>query len=68
MSAQWLDGRALAKQLREGLKKDFAALRACAGILPTLAALRVGDDDASAGYARAIQKTCDSVGVEFHAV
>jgi len=68
VSAQWLDGRALAKQLREGLKKDFAALRACAGILPTLAVLRVGDDDASAGYARAIQKTCDSVGVEFHAV
>ena len=34
------------------LKNDVAALRARAGISPTLAVLRIGDDDASAGYAR----------------
>jgi len=68
VSAQLLDGRALSKEIRETLKNDFAALRARAGISPTLAVLRIGDDDASAGYARAIQKTCDGVGVDFREV
>lgn len=68
MSAQLLDGRALAKEIRETLKNDFAALRARTGVAPTLAVLRIGDDDASAGYARAIQKTCDGVGAEFRSV
>ena len=68
MSAEILDGRALAKEIRATLKNDVAALRARAGISPTLAVLRIGDDDASAGYARAIQKTCDGVGVDFREV
>ena len=68
MSAAMLDGRKLAKELRESLKNDFAALSARTGINPMLAVLRIGDDDASAGYARAIQKTCDGVGVNFRSM
>ncbi|MFN3331637.1 MAG: bifunctional 5,10-methylenetetrahydrofolate dehydrogenase/5,10-methenyltetrahydrofolate cyclohydrolase [Caldilinea sp.] len=68
MSAQLLDGRAFAKQIRDRLKNDFIAFRASTGFAPALAVLRIGDDDASAGYARAIQKTCDSVGAEFRSV
>lgn len=68
MSAQLLDGRALAKQIRETLKDDYAAFRLRTGFAPTLAVLHIGDDDASAGYARAIQKTCDGIGAEFRAV
>lgn len=68
MTAQMLDGRALAKTIRETLKLDFAAFRSRVGVAPTLAVLRIGDDEAGAGYARALQKTCDSVGADFRAV
>jgi methylenetetrahydrofolate dehydrogenase (NADP+)/methenyltetrahydrofolate cyclohydrolase len=54
--------------LREAVKADLAAAAAARGIAPTLAVLRVGDDEASAGYARAIEKTCQSVGVAVRAV
>lgn len=68
MTAQLLDGRALAKEIREALKQDFAAFHSRTGIAPTLAVLRIGDDEASAGYERAIQKTCDGVGAHFSAM
>lgn len=68
MTAQMLDGRALAKEIRETLKQDFTAFRSRLGVAPTLAVLRIGDDEASAGYARALQKTCDGVGADFRAV
>ena len=38
------------------------------GEIPMLAVLRVGDDEASASYARAIDKTCQSVGARFQAI
>ena len=67
MSAQLLDGRALAKQIKAELKMTFASAKN-SGSTPTLAALRVGDDEAAAGYARAIAKNCRSVGADFRAV
>ena len=68
MSAQKLDGSALSKAIKAELKEEIGALASGAGVTPTLAVLRVGDDDASAGYARAIGKNCKSVGVEFREV
>jgi methylenetetrahydrofolate dehydrogenase (NADP+)/methenyltetrahydrofolate cyclohydrolase len=68
VSAQLLDGKNGSKLLREAVKADLAAAAAARGIAPTLAVLRVGDDEASAGYARAIEKTCQSVGVAVRAV
>ena len=62
MTAQMLDGKALAKRLREELKEKFAAFTAARGYAPTVAIFRIGDDEASAGYARAIEKTCQGVG------
>ena len=68
MSAQLLDGKALSKTIREKLKGEFAAFAAEQGMAPGLAVLRVGDDEASAGYARAIDKTCQGVGAAYRAV
>ncbi len=68
MSAQLLDGKALSKTIREGLKQKFADFTAAHGKAPALAVLRVGDDEASAGYARAIDKTCQGVGAAYRAV
>ena len=43
-----LDGKALAKRLREELKEKFAAFTAARGYAPTVAIFRIGSDEASA--------------------
>lgn len=67
MSAELLDGSALAKQIKSDLKAQVAQFIAARGITPTLAVMRIGDDEAAAGYARAIEKNCKSVGVAYQA-
>ena len=47
-----IDGAAAAAALRQGIAPPAAALKARAGIMPTLAAVLVGDDPASAVYVR----------------
>jgi len=65
MSAQLMDGSALSRAIKAQIKADVADFARQQGYAPVLAALRVGDDEASASYARAIGKNCRSVGVEF---
>lgn len=65
MTAQPLDGNSLAKRIKTGLQEEIATFAAHTGSTPTLAILRVGEDEANAGYARAIEKNCRSVGVAF---
>jgi methylenetetrahydrofolate dehydrogenase (NADP+) / methenyltetrahydrofolate cyclohydrolase len=68
VTAQLLDGKSLSKTVRDQLKQDFAAYTAAQGVAPGLAVLRVGDDEASAGYARAIDKICQGTGAAYRAV
>lgn len=63
--AQLLDGTGLAKTIKAQIKADVAEFAQTHGVAPTLAVVRIGDDDAAAGYARAIEKNCKSVGVAF---
>lgn len=65
MSAQLLDGAGLAKRIKADLKTQAAEFEAAQGMRPALAVVRIGDDEAAAGYARAIEKNCASVGVSF---
>jgi methylenetetrahydrofolate dehydrogenase (NADP+)/methenyltetrahydrofolate cyclohydrolase len=65
MSATILDGRALAKALREELRAEIAQFRAGAGFAPMLAVVQVAGDPASERYVRAIRKSCDDVGATF---
>jgi methylenetetrahydrofolate dehydrogenase (NADP+) / methenyltetrahydrofolate cyclohydrolase len=67
MSAQLLDGNALSKRLKAEIKEDAAAFAAQHGMTPTLAVVRIGEDEAAAGYARAIEKNCKSVSVAYQA-
>src|SRR5690606_26643955 len=67
MSAQLLDGNALSKTLKAEIKEEVAAFVSQNGLAPTLAVVRIGDDEAASGYARAIEKNCKSVGVAYHA-
>lgn len=59
--AQLLDGKTLAKTIREKVKVRIQEL----GIHPGLAVILVGDDPASQTYVALKQKACEEVGIRF---
>lgn len=59
-----IDGKALAKKVREGLKLEVDELKK-KGIIPKLAVIMVGDDKASSVYVRNKSKACEEIGIEF---
>ena len=65
MSAQLLDGNTLAKSVKAQVKEEVAAFASAHGVAPALAVVQIGEDEAAAGYARAIEKNCKSVGVSY---
>jgi methylenetetrahydrofolate dehydrogenase (NADP+)/methenyltetrahydrofolate cyclohydrolase len=62
MTAQLIDGKALAARLRAELKPRITAL-AARGVQPGLAVILVGDDPASAVYVRNKVKACEEAGI-----
>jgi methylenetetrahydrofolate dehydrogenase (NADP+) / methenyltetrahydrofolate cyclohydrolase len=66
MTAQLIDGAAIAKQLRAQAAEQAAALLARTGVKPGLAVILVGDDPASGVYVRNKVKACGEAG--FHSV
>jgi methylenetetrahydrofolate dehydrogenase (NADP+)/methenyltetrahydrofolate cyclohydrolase len=65
MSAQRLDGRALAREIRAEVAQRAEAFTARAGRPPTLVSLLVGDDDASLSYARSKARQAAKIGIDF---
>jgi len=65
MTATILDGRALAKTLREELRADIQTFIARAEAAPALAVVQVAGDTASDRYVRSIQKSCGDIGIAF---
>lgn len=63
MSANILDGSAVAKQIRAELAESTAKLKAERGITPRLAVLLVGDDPASVTYTKMKKKACEAAGM-----
>ncbi len=61
--AALIDGTAVARQIREDVARDAAALTA-RGVRPGLAVVLVGDDPASAVYVGGKQKASAEVGIE----
>lgn len=59
-----IDGKGLAKKIRENLKKDVDALRK-EGIIPKFAVILVGEDPASKIYVRNKNKACVEIGIEY---
>ncbi|MWV62245.1 bifunctional methylenetetrahydrofolate dehydrogenase/methenyltetrahydrofolate cyclohydrolase FolD [Helicobacter saguini] len=57
-----LDGKSLAKDLQEKIKKDVATL-AAKGVIPSLAVILVGSDPASQTYVNMKAKACKNVGI-----
>lgn len=65
MTAILLDGRALAKTMREEVRAETQAFKASTDLTPTLAVVQVAGDAASDRYVRSIRKGCDDVGIAF---
>ncbi len=61
MSAQIIDGKAIAQKVKDEIKEEVQKLPQ--GLQPGLAAVLVGDDPASAIYVRNKRKACDAVGI-----
>lgn len=63
-NARVLDGRATADQIKSEAAAEVAGLFAEHGVRPRLAAVLVGDDDASAVYVRNKVRACAEVGIK----
>lgn len=62
MTAQILDGKALARRIREQLRVQVVAL-AAAGIVPGLGTVLVGDDPGSRSYVAGKHRDCAHLGI-----
>jgi methylenetetrahydrofolate dehydrogenase (NADP+)/methenyltetrahydrofolate cyclohydrolase len=61
--AELLDGATLANQIKEEVAQNIVRLMAEHEVKPCLAAVRVGDDPASAVYVRNKIRACEEVGI-----
>ncbi len=64
MTAQIIDGKAIAQTLREKIAEEVSALQSAGRRPPGLAMIMVGDDPASEVYVRGKRRDCNEVG--FH--
>jgi methylenetetrahydrofolate dehydrogenase (NADP+)/methenyltetrahydrofolate cyclohydrolase len=63
MTARLLDGKALAATMQAEIAAEAAAFTRSHGVAPGLAAVLVGDDDASLRYVRSKRKACEKAGI-----
>ncbi|HTA06321.1 MAG TPA: tetrahydrofolate dehydrogenase/cyclohydrolase catalytic domain-containing protein, partial [Solirubrobacteraceae bacterium] len=64
MSAQIIDGRAIAAKVRGEVAEQVAAFREQTGRVPGLATVLVGEDAASIVYISGKQRACAEVGMK----
>lgn len=65
MPAQILDGRAMAKEVRQEIIDEVTEFRERYGFAPTIAVVRAGDDPASVSYGKMIEKSFQGAGMNF---
>jgi methylenetetrahydrofolate dehydrogenase (NADP+)/methenyltetrahydrofolate cyclohydrolase len=63
MAAQLIDGRQLARSVKDEVATQIAALLQQGGPRPGLAVIKVGEDAASAVYVRNKRRACEEVGI-----
>lgn len=63
-ASRLMDGRALAKRLRDGIAERVERIKSVTGITPCLATVLVGSDPASVTYTRMKRRRCEEVGIE----
>lgn len=63
MTAQIIDGTAIAEKVREEVRQGVEKMKAETGYVPGLATVLVGDDVASATYVRMKHRMCENLGI-----
>lgn len=63
MSAKIIDGRAIAKEMRQEIAAEVEQLKAEHGITPGLATVLVGEKPASQSYVRMKRRACEKAGI-----
>src|SRR3954467_611574 len=63
MAAEIIDGKAIAAQVREEVRRDVETHRERFGEAPGLATVLVGDDPASKIYVAGKHRACEEVGI-----
>lgn len=63
--AQLIDGKAVAKIIKEELREEINQLKEKYHSSPVLLAIQVGENPASAVYLKSQQKGCEEVGIDF---
>ena len=64
MTAQLIDGKAIAARVRQQVARQVQARREAGGRAPGLAVVLVGEDPASAVYVRNKHNACVEAGIE----
>ncbi|KAJ7951120.1 Bifunctional protein FolD [Quillaja saponaria] len=62
-SAKVIDGKSVAKQIRDEITAEVSRMKEAIGVTPGLAVILVGDRKDSATYVRNKKTACDSVGI-----
>ncbi|GAJ05686.1 unnamed protein product, partial [marine sediment metagenome] len=62
MTAQIIDGKQVAADMRAELKDEVAKLKE-QGIVPGLGVILVGEDPASQSYVTAKERACENIGI-----
>jgi len=65
MAAKLLDGKIIAAKINEQLKLDVQALKSKKGMVPHLAVIEVGKDEASAVYVKSQANAAMKLGIEY---
>lgn len=65
MSATILDGKALAQNLKDGLKAEVADLKQQTGSVPNLVNVIVGNDHGSCAYAKSQKNAAEYIGIQY---
>jgi len=65
ITAQLIDGKAVAGRIKEELKKEIVDLKEKYKSFPFLLAVQVGENPASASYLKSQKKACEEVGIGY---
>lgn len=65
MTAQLIDGKAVAARVKEELKKELDEMKEKHKLFPLLLAVQVGENPASASYLKSQKRGCEEVGIDY---
>ena len=67
-SAKIIDGKSVAKKIRDEITAEISRIKDATGVVPGIAVILVGDRKDSATYVRNKKKACESVGINSYEV